>query len=129
MATHRRTHPSPSDRAHIESRGNGNTVDAAIALVDLAGFTALTEVHGDHEAARTSRLLAAIAQEEAALGERLVKSIGDAVLLMAPDGAALMAWIVRVIAHSTATRACSRPASERIGAQCWSSTVTCSARR
>lgn len=52
-----------------------------IAFVDLAGFTALTEVHGDEVAADVAERLTALAR--AALGpqDRVIKTIGDAVML------------------------------------------------
>lgn len=56
-----------------------------IAFVDLAGFTALTEVHGDEVAADVAERLTA--QAVAALGpaDRLVKTIGDAVMIESAD--------------------------------------------
>jgi adenylate cyclase len=60
--------------------------DAAFLFADLAGFTALTETHGD-EAAVT--LIAdfneAVAAECRDCGAEQVKSIGDAVMLRVPD--------------------------------------------
>lgn len=74
----------------------GERVDRTVAFADLSGFTALTEVHGD-EAAHS--LVARFVDEvEAVLddGERLVKSIGDAVMLEAPDPGAGLRLIERV---------------------------------
>lgn len=68
-----------------------------IGFVDLAGFTALTEAHGDHEAADMAERLTAMAQEEAASGDRLVKSIGDAVLLQSPSGKQVMEFVTRLM--------------------------------
>lgn len=59
--------------------------NAAITFVDLAGFTALTEAHGDREAADLAQRFAELAADTAAAGDRLVKSIGDAVLLASDD--------------------------------------------
>jgi class 3 adenylate cyclase/YHS domain-containing protein len=53
------------------------------ALVDLAGFTALTEAHGDDRAADLATSFADLARSELGPGDRLVKTIGDAVLLAA----------------------------------------------
>ena len=53
------------------------------ALVDLAGFTALTESHGDEQAAELATTFADLAVEQLAPGDRLVKTMGDAVLLAA----------------------------------------------
>ncbi|MFP5327058.1 MAG: YHS domain-containing protein [Acidimicrobiia bacterium] len=68
-----------------------------IGFVDLAGFTALTEAHGDNEAADMAELFAAMAQAEAASGDRLVKSIGDAVLLQSPSGKQIVEFATRLM--------------------------------
>lgn len=63
-------------------RGNGAAARAwTFALVDLAGFTALTETHGDEEAADLAMSFADLAAQQLDPGDRLVKTIGDAVLL------------------------------------------------
>ena len=51
------------------------------ALVDLAGFTALTEAHGDETAADLATDFAELAERHLGPADRLVKTIGDAVLL------------------------------------------------
>jgi len=61
------------------------TADRTIAFVDLAGFTALTDVHGDEAAVDLIDDFTATAQEAAAgSGATLVKSVGDAVMIAAP---------------------------------------------
>lgn len=59
----------------------GSSVIATFGFVDLAGFTALTEAHGDAEA--VDMLDRFEATTTASLGDsgRLVKTIGDAVML------------------------------------------------
>lgn len=59
-------------------------VERTIAFVDLAGFSALTETHGDEDAATLAERFCALACKALLPGERLVKSIGDAVMLEAP---------------------------------------------
>ncbi|MBK8998943.1 MAG: YHS domain-containing protein [Myxococcales bacterium] len=63
--------------------------DHAVAFADLAGFTALTEVHGDEDAADVAATFYAMARSCLAGDTRLVKLIGDAVLLVGsnPDDA------------------------------------------
>lgn len=56
--------------------------DHAVAFADLAGFTALTEVHGDEEAAEVAETFYAMARECLAGDTRVVKPIGDAVMLV-----------------------------------------------
>jgi class 3 adenylate cyclase len=50
-------------------------------MVDLAGFTALTEAHGDDQAADLAMSFTRLSLGRLGPGDRLVKSIGDAVLL------------------------------------------------
>jgi len=63
--------------------------DRTIAFVDLAGYTALTEAHGDHASIDLLDEFTANAREAvAASGAELVKSVGDAVMLAASTPAA-----------------------------------------
>lgn len=50
-------------------------------MIDLAGFTALTEAHGDHRAADLAVSFEELSRSRLAEDDRLIKSIGDAVLL------------------------------------------------
>lgn len=75
-----------------------------VAFVDLAGFTALTEAHGDDEAADLVERFVAMARDECARGDRVVKSIGDAVLLLSPSGPAAAALAERVMRRCGAER-------------------------
>jgi len=68
------THPDTS----AAEPGSG---EWTFAMVDLAGFTALTEVHGDRQAADLAVQFARLATDRLGAGDRLVKPIGDAVLL------------------------------------------------
>jgi adenylate cyclase len=61
----------------------------AIAFVDLAGFTTLTEQRGDSEAARLAAQLLRLAEAASRpAGGRVLKQLGDGVLLRFPDAAA-----------------------------------------
>lgn len=61
---------------------------ATFAFADIAGFTALTEAHGDEEAvALVGAFCAAVRAELPAVGGEHVKTIGDAVMLRIPDPA------------------------------------------
>ncbi len=71
-------------------------IERTFAFVDLAGFTALTEVHGDEHAADLVERFTGIARDALGPGDRLVKSIGDAVLLTAPGPAAGLTLVRRV---------------------------------
>jgi adenylate cyclase len=58
---------------------------AAFVFADIAGFTALTEAHGDEQAAALVDGFAAAVESELPPGATRVKSIGDAVMLRVPD--------------------------------------------
>ena len=74
-------------------------MDPGISFVDLAGFTALTEAHGDDEAADLVERFVDIADEERASTDRVVKSIGDAVLLHSLSAQASVDLASRVISR------------------------------
>jgi adenylate cyclase len=57
---------------------------ATFAFVDLAGFTAVTEAHGDREAVSILHAFRARVQEVLGPDDELVKTIGDAVMLRFP---------------------------------------------
>ncbi len=59
--------------------------DAAFVFADIAGFTALTEAHGDEQAAAFVDGFAAAVEKELPPDATRVKSIGDAVMLRVPD--------------------------------------------
>lgn len=52
------------------------------SFVDLAGFTAATEIHGDSTAVELAERLVEVATASLGSGDQLVKSIGDAVMLV-----------------------------------------------
>jgi adenylate cyclase len=60
--------------------------DSSFVFADIAGFTALTEAHGDEEAvALIGRFADAVAAELPAVGGEHVKTIGDALMLRVPE--------------------------------------------
>jgi adenylate cyclase len=56
-------------------------IEATFAFVDLAGFTAMTETHGDAEAVAIVRAFRARTLDVLGNDDELVKTIGDAVML------------------------------------------------
>ncbi len=73
------TPPNPTGAAvepDVERR------EHTFAFVDLAGFTAATEVHGDSTAVELAERLVEVATSSLGPGDLLVKSIGDAVMLV-----------------------------------------------
>jgi adenylate cyclase len=68
------------------------TMSATFVFADIAGFTALTEAHGDEDAAAlVADFCDAVRAELPASGGAHVKTIGDALMLTIPDpGAAVL---------------------------------------
>lgn len=66
------------------------------AMIDLAGFTALTEAHGDHQAADLAVSFEQLSRARLTDGDRLIKPIGDAVLLASPSSTGALT-LVRAI--------------------------------
>ncbi len=56
--------------------------EMTFAFVDLAGFTALTEAHGDTDAAALIERFEQLTRDSLTGGGHLVKTIGDAVMLV-----------------------------------------------
>ena len=85
-------------------------MERTIAFVDLAGFTALTEVHGDDAAVDLIDTFTASARAAVATtGVEVVKTIGDAVMLAAPDPSAGLRAVERVFEAAYATDAFPEP--------------------
>jgi adenylate cyclase len=71
---------------------------ATFVFADIAGFTALTEAHGDFEAATLAADFAsAIRAELPPDSDQYVKTIGDAVMLRVPDAGEAIQLGVRVV--------------------------------
>jgi class 3 adenylate cyclase/YHS domain-containing protein len=71
---------------------------ATFLFADIAGFTALTEAHGDEEAANlVADFCEAVKSELPATGGAHLKSIGDALMLRVPDPGEAILLGLRVI--------------------------------
>lgn len=76
-----------SDSARLDPP-HASAAAATFLFADIAGFTALTEAHGDEEAAAlVAEFCAAVKAELPACGGTHVKSIGDALMLCIPQPA------------------------------------------
>lgn len=75
-------------------------IEATFAFVDMAGFTALTEAQGDEDAADLATMFAEITRAALAPGDRLIKTIGDAVLITSPGAAAGLSLIERLLTEA-----------------------------
>jgi len=71
-------------------------VEATFGFIDMAGFTALTEAHGDEDAAQLATRFAELTRRSLRRGDRLVKTIGDAVLVTSPNADQGLALAERV---------------------------------
>lgn len=80
----------------LHTTGEGETV----IFVDLAGFTALTEAHGDQHAADLADALTDLARTALSDGDQLVKSIGDAVLLTSATPRAAVHLVTTMVRDS-----------------------------
>ena len=77
-------------------------IEATFAFVDMAGFTALTEAQGDEDAADLATMFADITRRALGPGDRLIKTIGDAVLVTSPDAAAGLTLVERLLTEAAA---------------------------
>src|SRR5436190_24130932 len=83
----------------MESELDGDEIDlgrlrVAVAFADLAGYTRLTEEEGEEEAVDAVERF--IEDVEATLPDdaRVIKTIGDEVMIVGSDPAALVDWAV-----------------------------------
>ncbi|MGC4069961.1 MAG: adenylate/guanylate cyclase domain-containing protein [Polyangiaceae bacterium] len=83
--------------SQTNSLSSPNRVQATFCFVDLAGFTALTEAHGDDDAADVATRFADITRSVLGRGDRLIKTIGDAVFVMSPTPTSGIEFIERLL--------------------------------
>jgi adenylate cyclase len=77
-----------------ESSGEEGRVRVAIVFADLAGYARLTVERGDEEAlAAVERFVEAVEQTLPA-DARVIKTLGDEVMVVGPDAAGLARWAV-----------------------------------
>jgi class 3 adenylate cyclase/YHS domain-containing protein len=79
-------------------------ITSTFGFVDLAGFTALTEVQGDFDAADVATRFAALARDALGPGDRLIKTIGDAVLVTSLEPGAALDLVDRLLAAAVADK-------------------------
>ncbi len=77
-------------------------IEATFGFIDLAGFTALTEAHGDEDAADLATSFAELTRAALETGDRLIKTIGDAVLVTSPGAASGVALVERLLNEAAA---------------------------
>jgi adenylate cyclase len=82
---------------HLETEGEGaelGRVRVAIAFADLAGYTRLTEEAGEEEAVDIVERFVEAVEETLPDDARVIKTIGDEVMVVGADPAALIDWAV-----------------------------------
>jgi adenylate cyclase len=78
--------------------------DATFVFADLAGFTALTEVHGDAVAADVAQTFCRELNRLLPPGGEDLKSLGDACMVRIPDAAEAVRFGVRLVREAGAGR-------------------------
>lgn len=78
-------------------------MEATFCFVDLAGFSALTETHGDHAGADLAQRFAAMTQSALRDDGRLVDTVGDAVFLVSETPARMLHAVARLWREAEAT--------------------------
>lgn len=78
------------------------TIEATFCFVDVSGFTALTEAHGDHAAADLIQRFGGLVQESLAQPGRLVDAVGDASLVMYPEPEAAIEFVTLLFRRAIA---------------------------
>jgi adenylate cyclase len=83
---------------HLESvteeDGQLGRVRVAIAFADLAGYTRLTEELGEEEALELVERFVSLVEESLPDDARVIKTIGDEVMIVGTDASALVDWAV-----------------------------------
>jgi adenylate cyclase len=77
-------------------------IEGTFAFVDMAGYTALTEAQGDEDAADLATMFADITRAALGPGDRLIKTIGDAVLVTSKNPASGLTLIERLLTEAAA---------------------------
>jgi class 3 adenylate cyclase/YHS domain-containing protein len=92
--------PSKPER----SGGTSRRIESTFGFVDLAGFTALTEQHGDFDAADMATRFAALARAALGPDDRLIKTLGDAVLVTSPTPGEALDLVDRLFSSAEGDR-------------------------
>lgn len=77
-------------------------IERTFGFIDLEGFTALTEAKGDEDAAHVATRFAKLTRSALGPADRLVKTIGDAVLVTSEDAASGIALVERLLTEAAA---------------------------
>jgi class 3 adenylate cyclase/YHS domain-containing protein len=86
-------------------RAESKRIEATFGFVDMAGFTAMTERHGDFDAADVAMLFAELTRLALGPGDHLVKTIGDGALITSQTPENALDLIDRLLASTTTHKA------------------------
>mgnify|MGYP001379005610 CR=1 FL=1 len=75
-------------------------IETVVVFVDMAGFTAFTEAHGDHRAAQLAETFATVSEMVLAPGDEMIKTIGDAVMITSANPTAALGFLRRLYDHT-----------------------------
>jgi adenylate cyclase len=87
---------------HGKSPASPGRIEATFCFIDLTGFTALAEAQGDEDAADVATRFANLTRAALGPGDRLVKTIGDAVLVTSRNPASGVALVERLLSDAAA---------------------------
>jgi class 3 adenylate cyclase/YHS domain-containing protein len=93
-----------SRRRRLSTRGPSARIEATFGFIDLAGFTALTEEHGDYDAADVATRFHELARAALGRGDRLIKTIGDAVLVTSCGPETALELVDRVLSSAASEK-------------------------
>jgi class 3 adenylate cyclase/YHS domain-containing protein len=79
-------------------------IEATFGFIDLAGFTALTETHGDYDAADMAARFAELTRAALGAEDRLIKTIGDAVLVASATPGDALDLVERLLMSTAADK-------------------------
>jgi adenylate cyclase len=88
---------------HIEADLDEETAEegrmrVAVAFADLAGYTRLTEEAGEHEAVGAVERFVEVVERTLPIDARVIKTLGDEVMIVGADPVALAEWAVGLAA-------------------------------
>jgi adenylate cyclase len=86
---------------HIEADLDEDTAEegrlrVAVAFADLAGYTRLTEEEGEQEAVGAVERFVEVVEQTLPIDARVIKTLGDEVMIVGADPAALVEWAVHL---------------------------------
>ncbi len=86
----------------VERASEEGRVRVAIVFADLAGYARLTVERGDEEALAAVERFVETVEQSLPADARVIKTLGDEVMVVGPDGAGLVRWAVGLAAVTPA---------------------------